>query len=142
MVLGGRSAEHRKLNFTQIKKDFELIQNLQNQIVKTYVSGNQINYERISDLAAKLNECAVRLDKNLSLSVEETKKKSKRKNSEPEDVKDTIVILDRSIGKFVTSPIFQNLNVVKTKDAEKADFELKNVIRLSELLAQKAEKQK
>lgn len=137
-----KAAEHRRLNYAQIKKDFDLIQNLQNQIVKTYVTGKQINYEGIGELASKLNECAVRLDKNLSLSVEEAEKKSKKKNSEPADVKDTIIILDRTIGKFVTSPIFQNLNVVETKDAEKAEFELKNVIRLSGLLARKAEQEK
>lgn len=141
-AMAEKAAEHRRLNYAQIKKDFELIQNLQDQIVKTYVTGKQINYERISELASKLNECAVRLDKNLSLYVEESEKKSKKKNSEPGDVKDTIVILDKSLGKFVTSPIFQNLNVVETKDAEKAEFELKNVIRLSDLLARKAEKQK
>jgi hypothetical protein len=141
-AMAEKAAEHRRLNYNQIKKDFELIQNLQNQIIKTYVTGKQINYQRISELASKLNECAVRLDKNLSLYVEETEKKSKKNNSEPGDVKDTIVILDKSLGKFVTSPIFRNLNVVETKDAEKAEFELKSVIRLSDLLARKAEKQK
>lgn len=137
-----KAAENRRLNYSQIKKDFELIQSLQNQIVKTYTTGNKINYERIGELASRLNDCAIRLDKNLSLSVEDSKQKSKKKNSEPEDVKDTIVILDRSIGKFITSPIFQNLNVVEPTDAEKAEFELQNVIRLSSLLERKAEQQK
>jgi hypothetical protein len=141
-AMAAKAAEHRRLNYTQIKKDFESIQNLQNQIVKTYVTGKQINYQRIGELASKLNECAVRLDKNLSLSTEDAEKKSKRKSSEPEDVKDTIVILDKSVGKFVTSPVFQNLNVVETKVADKAEFELQNIIRLSDLLAQKAEQQK
>lgn len=141
-ALAAKSAENRRINYSQIKKDFELIQRIQNAIVKTYVTGKQINYERISELALKLKECAERLDKNLSLSTEIAEQDSKKKNSEPDDVKDLIVILDKTIGKFVSSPIFDNLQIIGTKDAKKAEFELKNIIRLSDYLAQKADEQK
>lgn len=140
--LAAKAAEHRRMNYAQIKKDFEQVQRLQNAIVRTYVTGKQINYERIGELASKLNECAGRLDKNLSLSTEIAEQKSKKKNSAPEDVKDLIVVLDRSVGKFISSSIFDNLQIVETKDAKKAEFELQNIIRLSDLLAQKAGKQK
>ena len=137
-----KAAENRKINYQQIKKDFEAIQNLQNSIIKTYVTGKQINYSRISELALKLNNCAARLEKNLSLTTEFDEQQSKKKNSDPGDVKDLIVVLDKSIGKFVTSPIFENLLIIETKHAKKAEFELQNIIRLSDFLAQQSSKQK
>ena len=139
--IAAKAAENRKINYSQIKKDFELVQELQNEIVKTYVTGKQINYGRISELASRLNNCAGRLDKNLSLSDENTKQKPTNDQA-PEAVSDLIVVLDGFIGKFVTSPVFKNLNVIESNDAEKAEFELRNIIRLSEVLAREAEKQK
>ena len=132
-----KSAENRRINYPQIIKDFELLQKLENEIVKTYITGKQINYKRISETAYKLNECAQRLQGNLSLSAE----KAKQNKTEPENVKDIIVILDTSVGKFVVNPVFKNLNVFETKDAVKAEFDLQNIIRLSKVLAQKAENQ-
>jgi len=137
-----KAATERKINYSQIKQDFELLQQLQNQIVKTYVTGKQINYGRIGALSSKLNECAERLDKNLLLFAETEVKKSNKNVSAPEDVKDLIVIIDKSIGKFVTSPVFQNLVIIEPNDAEKAELELRNIIRLSNFLAQKADQQK
>ena len=136
-----KAFETRKINYSQIKKDFEQVQTLQNQIIKTYITGKQINYARISELALKLNECAERLDVNLSLSVEKPLKKSDKKISEPENVQDLIVVLDKTIGNFVTSPVFENLGVFETKSAEKAASELQKIIRLSDVLAKNAAKQ-
>lgn len=137
--IAAKSAENRRINYSQIKKDFELVQNLQNEIVKTYVTGKQINYKRIGELASKLNECATRLSVNLALSTEKQTKNTDQKQTEPKDVSDIIVILDKSIGKFVVNPVFKNLNILETKDAEKAKFDLQNIIYLSDLLSQKAE---
>ncbi|MEP7039910.1 MAG: hypothetical protein ABI891_16380, partial [Acidobacteriota bacterium] len=125
----------------QIKKDFELLQKLENEIVKTYITGKQINYKLISEGAYKLNECAQRLQGNLSLSDEKSAEKAKKNQTEPENVKDIIVILDTAVGKFVVNPVFKNLNVFETKDAAKAELDLQNIIRLSKFLAQKTENQ-
>jgi hypothetical protein len=140
--LRAAAADNRRINFAQIKEDFELLQKLQNEIIKTYVTGKQINYGRISELSSKLNDCAERLDKNLLLSTEKTVKKPNEKDSDAEEVKGIIVVLDQSIGKFVTSPVFQNLGVIEPDDAEKAEIELQNIIRLSNFLARKADLKK
>lgn len=136
-----KSAENRKINYFQIKKDFELLQKLETEIVKTYITGKQINYKRISETAYKLNECAQRLQRNLSFSDEKSVEKANKNKTESENVKDIIVILDTSVGKFVVNPVFKNLNVFETKDAAKAELDLQNIIRLSRVLAQKAENQ-
>ena len=137
-----KAAENRKINYSQIKSDFELVQKLQNEIVKTYVTGKQINYGRIGELAAKLNECAKRLELNLLLYTEKTTKKSNKENLDSRNVSGLIVILDKSIGTFVANQVFKNLNIIEPNDAEKAEFDLHNIIQVSNFLAQKAEKQK
>lgn len=134
-----KSAENRRINYSQIKKDFETLQNLQNEIIKTYVTGEQINYKKIGDLAGKLNECATRLDVNLLLTGEKSAEKLDNKDRETGDVKDIIVKLDSTIGRFITNSIFKNLNVFETKEAEKAETDLQNIIRLSKFLSEKAE---
>lgn len=133
-----KAAENRRINFAEIKKDFELIQKFQDEIVKTYVTGKQIDYARIAEMSGKLHEAARRLHANLALYEEKEIKKSAGKTAEPEAVKDCIVAIDKALGNFVTSPIFKNLNVLETKDAEKAEIELRKILRFSELLAQKA----
>ena len=130
-----KSAENRRINYSQIKKDFETMQKLQSGIIKTYVTGKEINYKNIAELASKLNESAKRLDGNLLLFAEKPLKKSNKKISDSENVSDLIVALDKSIGTFVSSKIFQNLNVIETEDSEKAGIELQNIIRLSDFLA-------
>lgn len=136
-----RAAENRKINYLQIKKDFELIQTLENAIVKTYVTGKKINYNRISELASKLNECAKRLDENLSLTDEKEVKKPNKKDANLSDVKEIIVLLDKSIGNFVANPLFKNLYVFEAKDNIKAEFDLQNIINLSEILKQNSKLQ-
>jgi hypothetical protein len=137
-----KAAENRRINFSQIRQDFELLQKLENEIVRTYVTGKQINYDRIGELSSKLNDCAARLRTNLLLSVEKEPKKSDKQVSDPENVREIIIVLDASIGKFVSSRVFQNLNVIEPDDAENAELELQNILRLSDSLAQKAERQK
>ncbi len=133
-----KSAENRKINYSQINKDFELLQKLENEIVKTYITGKQINYKRISETAYKLNECAQRLQVNLLLFDEKSAEKANKSKTEPENVKEIIVVLDTSVGNFVANPVFKNLNIFETKDAAKAESDLQNIIRLSRVLAQKA----
>lgn len=135
-----KSAEKRSINYSQIKKDFEMVQKLQNEIIKTYVTGEQINYKKIGELAVKLNECANRLDENLSLNEGKTSDKVTKKKAAPGDVKDTIVDLDKTIGRFIASSVFKNLNIVETKEVETAKTELQNIISLSKLLSEKAGK--
>ncbi len=137
-----KSAENRRINYSQIEKDFELLQKLENEIVKTYVTGKEINYTLIGEFAFKLNETAKRLEENLVLVSEKAPKKSKEKKSSSKDIKDLIVDLDRLIGSFTTNPIFQNLNILETKNAEKAELDLQSIIYLSDLLMQQAGKRK
>ena len=59
----------------------------------------------------------------------------------PDGVKNLIIELDKTIGAFVTNPIFISPKKAKLKEKEKAEDDLKQIIRLSAALKQAAEGQ-
>jgi hypothetical protein len=129
--------------FLEIKKDFEKIQNLQNAIIKIYTTGEKIDYEKIAEASSEMNKTSIRLKSNLfAENAESNAGKSRQKNekNKAKDVKSLIVELDDFIGKFVSSPIFQNIKIVDPGDSLKAEENLENIVKTSSLLAVEAEK--
>jgi hypothetical protein len=139
-----------KVNFAQIKEDFEQIQVVFDKgIVNTYQTSNPMNYAKIADSATELKDRATRLRSNL---FPDRPKKSKEKKDEveyvpvsgaPADViKNLIVNLNSSLSTFVASPIFQNAKVVDPKESEKARLNLETIIAQSAQLSEEAGKLK
>lgn len=129
----------RDFRFGLVKSDFEEIQKLQNLIVIAYTTGKEINYSKISDLAAEIKERSVRLDKNLFAGgsiADENEKKAENRNQT--SFKNAIIDLDNAIGSFVTSPMFQNVKLVDAKTSESAQLELAKILFLSQLIAKNA----
>lgn len=132
----------RKINFAEVKKDFEKIQKLQSSIVRAYTTGKTIGYREISKYAAELNKCSLRLKVNLfpaSVKRSEIQKETQEETKIPNSVKQLIVDLDDQIGSFTVSPMFQNLRLIDPAVYEKAGLELNRIIRLSFALDQLAE---
>lgn len=137
------SAKEREIRFGRVKKDFENIQKLQDKIIRTYTTGKQINYAKIGRLAADMNKDALRLHKNLfgaaAAADKKTKEKERRSAGRQEGVRSLIIDLDKAIGKFVGSPIFNNLKVVDLEESKKARLKLIRVIDLSRGLSAAAD---
>lgn len=140
-------------NFEQIKKDFESIQRLQDDIVAAYSGSKDIDYKRISGDASLMNESAVRLDANLfpPTPVKPDKKKDKKAAEEtvaapteftlPPDVKSIIVEQDNTISAFVSNPMFTNAQVFNQNNNAKAHADLLKLVKLSSALQQASSKQ-
>jgi cell fate (sporulation/competence/biofilm development) regulator YlbF (YheA/YmcA/DUF963 family) len=129
------------VKFAEIKEDFENIQKLQNEIVKTYTSGKKINFRKIDDVAAEISKKALRLDANLFRSESDKRPKTKSKDEvATKSVRDLIIELDDAIGNFVSSPVFTNNKLVDTKISEKSQIDLQKIIKLSENLSKEAKK--
>ena len=137
------------MNFQQIKEDFETIQKLQDDIIKAYSTGKEIEHTRISNDASQMNQSAIRLESNLFPPVE--KKKDGKKGSEPpsakvdepalpQDIKSLIVELDNTLTAFVGNPMFTSPQVVDQNNNLKARGELQKLIRLSSALQNEAGK--
>ncbi len=129
------------IKFAEIKEDFENIQKLQNQIIKSYTTGKKINFGKISDSATELSKKAHRLDLNLFGAELDNPSKTKSKNEVREkSIRDLIVELDAAVGNFVSNPIFTNNKLIDSKMSEKAQIDLQKITKLSETLSKEAKK--
>ena len=132
-----------KAKFPQIKEDFENIQIAEAAIIKAYTTGKTIDYKMIQTSAEIINKKAKRLDDNLFASkLEKQDDKSKEKTEKQKTIKELIVALDNSIGSFVSSKIFGNVNVIDPAVAVKTRTDLINILDLSDKLSKEAKKMK
>ncbi|HEX8636948.1 MAG TPA: hypothetical protein VF692_02710 [Pyrinomonadaceae bacterium] len=134
--------------YAEIKTDYEQIQLSQDAVIKAYQNSGKIDYAQIGKSAAEINKSAVRLDSNLfpspAIVNSEVKSAAKKEvgkeeitdkeNKPTKSVRDLIVELDNAVGRFATSPMFQNLRVVDAAVSEKAKADLEKIIELSALL--------
>lgn len=135
--------------FEEVKEDFENIQRLQDEILKAYTTGKQIEIQTIAANAEQVNKRAMRLEANLFPVANQTKgKKSKETQKEdpalpalPQDLKSLIVEQDNTLAKFVANPMFTNPTVANVNDQATARADLQKLIRLSAALRGEAEKQ-
>lgn len=134
--------------FEEIKEDFENLQRRQDEIVKAYTAGKQIDIEKIAQLSDLMNKNAVRLEANLFPVVDEKKGKKKSRDNKveatsaalPQDLKSLIVEQDNGLASFVGNPMFVNPQAANGEDNAKAHADLKKLIRLSAALRVEAEK--
>ncbi len=139
-----KSSNEPAVNFSEIKEDFEKIQKLQLSIIKTYTTGEKINYEKISGFALEMTKKAHRLDENLfGLNSDQVANQAESKeNKKQKSVKDLIIELDAALTSFVSSPIFHNTKLVDRKISEKSQMDLDKILKLSETLSKEAKKMK
>jgi hypothetical protein len=122
--------------FAEIKEEFEDIQKLQALIIKTYKTGKTVDYAKISNYSLELSKKALKLNENLFIPSPINSEEKKEKKHKP--VRDLIIELDQAIGSFVGSPLFSNNKIVDSKNSEKAQTDLQNIIELSQKLSQTA----
>ena len=97
----------------------------------------------IQTSAEIINKKAKRLDDNLfATKLEKQNDKSKEKTEKQKTIKELIVALDNSIGSFVSSKIFGNVNVIDPAVAVKTRTDLINILDLSDKLSKEAKKMK
>lgn len=129
--------------YPEIKEDFEGIQMAQAAIIKSYSTGENVDYKQIKTSAEEISKNAKRLNSNLfSAKLEKKEDKDKDKNKAEKSVRDLIVDLDNAIGDFVSSTMFQNLRDVDPEVAKKAQLDLANVMEISNKLSKEAGKMK
>lgn len=133
------SSREQQIKFAQVKADFESIQKLQTAIIKAYTTGKKINYDKICESAAEMTIKARRLDENLFNSKQIQKIKAVE-NPKQKSIRDLIIELDNSVGKFVGSPIFKNTKLVDLEISEQTRIDLENLLSLSETLSKESGK--
>jgi len=121
--------------FPQIKEDFKLIQIVNNDLMKLVFVKKLVDYKQISASTQEINKRAHRLEKNLLLPKSNTEKNFKyQEASDVEQLKASLLSLDRLVMSFVTNPLFNSPNVINPGLAGVAERDLKNIIRFSDAI--------
>jgi hypothetical protein len=131
-----------ELKYPEIKEDFEQMQMSYDAIIKAYRPDATTDYKKIVDSSAEIKKRSERLKTNLfaktAAETTESPKEEKENKDAEKSLRDLIVALDSSVGNFTASPIFQNLRAPDPAEAAKAQAELENIMKVSDLIGKKA----
>lgn len=132
----------RKLLYSQIKEDFERIQELNKELVNTIAVRTSPAYRQVSELSTEIKKRASRLKLNLGLPDAEDagrKQKSRERGDPLQSLDKSIVMLDHSVISFVSNALFkQGPDVINAQHVTKASLDLNSIIELSDGLRKSA----
>ncbi|HJQ67613.1 MAG TPA: hypothetical protein VKA70_01470 [Blastocatellia bacterium] len=133
------SEQQQKLALKQIKDDFERMQAVNNEMMRTVSTAETLDYKTISDTLSEITKRAKRLKSNLRMDDGE-RGEALKAAYEGVEVKQSLYRLDGLIMSFVTSPLFQNPTVINTNLRSKANRDLEGIIEMSQGVRKNAEK--
>ena len=132
----------RLSRFKKIKDDFRDLQSLNNKMMADAWMQDALDYSSIADMVSKIRGKASDLKDGLSLPEPE-------KPGTPlpmptvttvRQFREELLLLDKTLMRFVNNPVFQAANTVDVNQAKKASGDLEQVISLSADLKQNAQK--
>lgn len=128
----------------QISEDFRDLQALNNKMMADAWARPELDYKYISGMVGQISRKAARLRSTLGLpqSNEERETKATLEIASAKEFRRELLLLDQSVMKFVTNPIFQKTNVVELDLANRASRDLNAVVNLSNTLKKVGEKLK
>lgn len=127
----------------QIKEDFERIQFINREMMKSVFAANLVNFEQILKTTIEIRKRAARLRANLAYPEPDHRPNAGKgqPSTEKDDIKLLLTNLDQSIMSFVMNPIFQlQQQVVESRLAMKATSDLMDIIELSDTIKKHAER--
>ena len=126
-----------RVTLGQVKEDYEGLQAANNRILKMLSGGGGvIDYKLIDEAASEIRKRAGRLKSYLLILQIMKEDETRRKNLaeiETEEIKPSLISLDKIIARLVDNPIFRNFNkVLDAEGSKKASDDLDDIIDLSE----------
>ncbi len=138
-----KESESARLSlFKKIKSDFRDLQSLNNKMMADAWLQDALDYSSIAEMVSKIRGKANDLQKSLSLpeaEKPETPFKTPTVTS-ARQFREELLLLDKTIMRFVTNPVFQAANTVDINQAKNASQDLGQVISLTEDVKQNAQK--
>jgi hypothetical protein len=124
-----------RVTLGQVKEDYEGVQAANNRILKM-LSASALDYKLIDEAASEIKKRAGRL-KSYLLILQMTKEDETRRKSlaeiGTEELRGSLLSLDKIIARLVENPIFRNFDKVLDADgSKKASADLDDIIELSE----------
>lgn len=131
------TADEQKLAMGQIAEDYREIQKINNQMMAaTMKKGAALDYAAVARTTTEIGRRAARLRQNISLPKPDAldRKVTEQQAGDEAQLKQSLLLLDRYLMSFVSSPLFKNPEVFDAKAAQKAGQDLASVIELSQLI--------
>jgi len=138
-----KESEAVRLNhFKKIKDDFRDLQSLNNKMMADAWLQDTLDYSSIADMVSKIRGKADDLKDGLNLPEAEKPDKAPQMSTITtiRQFRQQLLVLDQTIMRFVTNPVFQAANTVDVNQAEKASGDLDQVILLANDLKQNAQR--
>ena len=132
----------RLSRFKKIKDDFRDLQAFNNKMMADAWLQEKLDYSSIADMVSRIRGKADDLKDGLSL-PEPEKSQTALKLPEVSTVRqfrEELLLLDKTIMRFVTNPVFQAANAVDVNLAKKASEDLDHVLTLAADLKQNAQR--
>ena len=132
----------RVSRFKKIKDDFRDLQSLHNKMMADAWLQETLDYSSIAETVSKIRGKANSLKDGLSLTQAEEPKTELKMPAVTtfRQFREELLLLDKTIMRFVNNPVFQAANTVDVNLAKKASDDLEQVISLTVDLKQNAQK--
>jgi len=137
IIKGQKNNAIRQAIQKRVVEDFRALQSVNNRMMADAWASSELDYRYISDMIGQISKKAARLKSNLALPESEENQNANAPETEiasAKDFKAELLLLDSSVMRFVTNPIFQKTNVVELKLANQASKDLETIINLSKRL--------
>jgi hypothetical protein len=136
------SESMRQSRYKKIKDDFRDLQSLNNKMMADAWSQDALDFSSIADMVSKIRGKANDLKDSLSLPESENSQTVTKAVpvTTVRQFREELLLLDKTIMRFVNNPVFQAANTVDVDLAKKAHADLEQVISLTQDLKQNAQK--
>lgn len=135
------SESMRLSRFKKIKDDFRDLQSLNNKMMADAWLQDTIDYSSIAGMVSRIRNKGTDLKEALSLPESEKPAALKMPTvTTVRQFREELLLLDKTIMRFVTNPVFQAANTVDVNLAKKASDDLEQIISLTSDLKQNAQR--
>jgi hypothetical protein len=129
--------------FPEIKKDFSTLQTTNNDLMRSVFVSNVINYGAIADAMSEIRKRALHLKQNLMLpKLSDPPPVNQTEIRNDQQLKVSLLTLDRSVMSFVKNPIFQSPAVIDQTSAMNATHDLEGIIQITDIVKKQVERLK
>ena len=138
-----KESEVMRLNrFKKIKDDFRDLQALNNKMMADAWMQDTLDYAAVADMVSKIRGKANDLKDGLSLPESENSQTEVKMPAVTtvRQFREELLLLDKTLMRFVNNPVFQAANTVDVDLAKKASADLEQVISLTVDIKQNAQK--
>ncbi|HEY6803070.1 MAG TPA: hypothetical protein VI306_05765 [Pyrinomonadaceae bacterium] len=130
----------RLSQFKKIKEDFRDLQSFNNKMMADAWMQGALDYSAIADMVSKIKGRANSLKSSLTLPEPEKSNASLPTVTTVRQFREELLLLDKTVMRFVNNPVFQAANGLDVNQAKTASEDLDRVLSLTDDVKQNAQK--